>query len=293
MDNSSEVKTPPFCLSDFEIPTVPAIVEKILRITVDPSWKIKDVVRVVSTDAALTAKVLQVANSPFFSRGHGTTVSTLLQGIVRIGYDALKNILIGFAIKQKFQKADFVERCLWEHFAATAFSSYHVANVTGRGLADVAFTAGLLHDIGKVVFKNADRKYEKMLEKIFLDGGSIDDCYAYEEKVFGLTHCELGVKVMKEWGFSEELLIPVRFHHPHAAQSLDFKIHGWLPAVVGLGNLIAHELLLNRRKPEELGELTESFYNEALKLSVEDLVALGEQSLETYKNEKAFIEIRK
>lgn len=62
---------------------------------------------------------------------------------------------------------------------------------------------------------------------------------------------------------------------------------------MGLGNLIAHELLLNRREPEELGELTESFYNEALTLSAEDLVALGKQSLETYKYEKAFIDLRK
>lgn len=274
-------------LTDIEIPTVPEIASRVMHVATDPASSVNDIVRIISDDAAFTSKVLRMANSAFFSIGK--EVNSLTQAVVRIGFNALKNIAITFSLREKFGSASFTERRLWDHSAVTAFACYYICKCMGGASEDEAFTAGLLHDIGKMPLKQSDEEYALFLENVYRGQPHPGVCIEFEENYFGFTHCEVCKVIMENWLFSQQLIKPILLHHAKSVEEINPQKNGLLPAIVFLGNLFSHELLINNKTPEDLSVLVKSIPNEILEFSDEQIVALAEQTFETYNAEKKFL----
>ena len=155
-----------------------------------------------------------------------------------------KNVIVGIAISQSLsgiydkplegyesQKGEF-----WEHSLRTALASREIAKFSRGGLyANVAYTAGLLHDIGKsILSKFIDGSAKQMLSSI--ETGAVEDFLGAERELLGTDHCETGAELAKLWGLPESLREAIQYHH--RPQSAD-EAHKPLVYAVHLGDIIA------------------------------------------------------
>ena len=228
----------------------PHILPQLMPFLSNPNSDNTKIVDLISYDTPLTANVLRVCNSAYYSRG--TATDNLLQAVTRLGSREVYNIVVAVttaATLSSNQKGYGVEGTeLWTHSVATAVSAQLIAKDLGAD-ENVAFTAGLLHDVGKIILATAmESIYDKFKEET--DSGS--SLVEIESKLLGCHHAEVGGRLLERWKLPEHLIAAVRYHHePTAAKS-----HESLTACVTLGNFIAyfmghgyghHALALNGR----------------------------------------------
>ena len=187
----------------------------LLTLMGDEDHTVKDIVRVVECDPALTAHVLKVVNSASFALNR--RVDTLETAISFLGDTNIIGIALAASGGEVFNaelagydgtRGDLGRHCLW-----TAIGARELANHTG-GLVNtgLAFTAGLLHDIGKVVISDLleDGVYE-MIQGI--ESKELDDFVAAEQRAIGTDHCEVGRMLAEHWKLPDTLTDAITKHH--------------------------------------------------------------------------------
>jgi putative nucleotidyltransferase with HDIG domain len=163
----------------------------------------------LAMDPVLSAKTLQVANSPFFSRGRKT--ETLAHALALIGFDALRVIVLSAAIHDVYSNSLDIDKKLWGHSLGVSLTASLLAKHTG--LADEAVTAaaGLFHDAGKLLMRGAyTQKYMEMIETI--EGSSLTFCEA-ENRIFNVNHTIAGSLLAKKWNLPQEYASVIACHH--------------------------------------------------------------------------------
>jgi HD-like signal output (HDOD) protein len=132
-----------------DLPTLRAVVVRTLKLMQDPDSDARSAERAIARDPALSAKILRVANSAFF--GHARQVSTTADAIRILGFIHVQGMIIGIGAFDAFGTERLDLGGLWRHSIATATAARWLApRVDAR--ADEAFTDGILHDIGKLIF---------------------------------------------------------------------------------------------------------------------------------------------
>jgi putative nucleotidyltransferase with HDIG domain len=160
-------------------------------------------------DPVLSAKVLQVANSPFFNRGRQT--DTLNHALALIGFNAVQMVVLCAALHELYKAASAIDKKLWSHSLGVSLVASMLAKETGLVNEHVAATAGLFHDAGKLVLKKASpEQYAEMAES--LEGSSLS-FHDAEEKLFGVDHQSIGSLLAKNWNLSKEYSIVIANHH--------------------------------------------------------------------------------
>jgi len=193
------------------------------------------IVDLISYDTSLTASVLRVCNSAFYSRG--TPIDNLLQAVTRLGSREVYRVVVavtGAVTLSAGQKGYSVEASdLWKHSVTTAVAAQLIAKETGDD-ENVVFTAAILHDVGKIILAVAmESLYEKFIQETN-HGGSLVEV---EEKLLGCNHAEVGGRLLERWKLPANLVSAVRNHHkPSAAGEQDQRV----AAGVYLGNFIAY-----------------------------------------------------
>lgn len=193
------------------IPTLPKLAVKILDAVKDEDSSLERLATVVSSDPALVAKVLKVANSSLY--GVRTRVGSIKQAIAMLGLNALKNIALSFVIVESLQGAG--ERQFgFELYWKRALTAAVAANLTARCLKqapDEAFVCGLLQDIGIIILYMArPDDYSRIFDERKITGLSIA---ALEKKLLGCDHQEIGAGVLERWGLPPSISEPIRYHH--------------------------------------------------------------------------------
>ncbi len=203
-----------------------------------------EIIELIALDPALTAKVLQRCNSA--AAGLSWSVSGLEEGVTHLGFDAIYQlvaVVVGEGILGAEQRGyGLGPGDLWEHSVTTAVSARVIArNFSGN--ENLVFTAGLLHDIGKLVLGTfLEKARQPILVKTGVAGISLIEA---EKAVLGADHAEVGGRLLARWSFPENLIRAVRFHHnPSRARP-----HDQLAAFVHLGDVFAHSL--GKPKPFE------------------------------------------
>lgn len=193
------------------------------------------VVELISYNPTLTAGVLKVCNSAFYSRG--TPIDNLQNAVTRLGSKQLTNIVVtvtSAATLSRPQKGYGVEAGqLWDHAVTTAVAAEYVAK--DLQIDDqVVFTAALLHDLGKIVLSVAlEEMYEKVVHET--EHNSLSPLEV-EMKLLGVTHAEVGGRLLEIWKLPPNLIAAIRHHHqPSAAGE-----HQRLASCVYIGNFIAY-----------------------------------------------------
>jgi putative nucleotidyltransferase with HDIG domain len=218
-----------------DLPSLPAIVMELLNSIDQEDVDISVLAKKVSQDQALTAKTLRFANSSFY--GTPSKVTTIQQAINLLGVANVRNLITAAAISGSFpenQCAGFNFRAFWKHSIATAVC----AKLLSRHLhvnADYAFTAGLLHDIGRLVLVTRFPEHYAAA----IAHRAAQDCYLLdaERAVLGIDHVIAGHALAVHWHFSEAMQHAIVGHHdPEKAGN------GALASLVHVANSIVHAL---------------------------------------------------
>jgi len=218
-----------------DLPSLPAVVMELLGSIEQDDIDISVLAKKVSYDQALTAKTLRLANSSSF--GLQVKVTTIQQAITYLGFQTTRNLITAAAVTGCFSSGrcpGFDDKAFWRHSIAVAACARALARRM-RFNQDYAFTAGLLHDIGRLVLVTAaPQAYAEVVEwRLRHDGGWQDA----ECAVLGVDHVEAGVALAGHWNFSDTMRQAIAFHH-----APDTPGAGFLAAIVHVANAIVHAL---------------------------------------------------
>jgi putative nucleotidyltransferase with HDIG domain len=217
-----------------DLPPFPAIAMKALHLSENPDTSARELQAVIAQDQALTARILKIVNSAMFS--FQREVSTLTHAVSILGLQTLRSILIAASVEQLHhgngaRPAGLAAQLFWQHSWGGAVLAKAIARCVNYHNAEEAFTAGLLHDIGKVVFlKNHESRYLEILNLVHRGEQTFRQA---ESERFGFSHAEVGALVAARWKFPNHLAEAILYHHNHAAAGKYCK----LAAVVELANL--------------------------------------------------------
>lgn len=208
--------TMPFQIDkSFDMPSIPLVLSRILQILDDDSASSKQLEDLILHDPPLSARILKLANSAFYS--FIAEVKTISHGISLLGFNLVKSLAIGVSLFDSFamgmrNEASLLSK-LWMHsFAAGLVAQEIWTRRGGRRDGEFAFMCGLLHDIGKVVFFKKDTS--RYLPLFATEKGKKDpDISHYEMDLFGIDHSTAGAMLAREWGLPPELATVIRYHH--------------------------------------------------------------------------------
>ena len=222
-----------------EIPSIPLVLIRIIQSLDADTGSAKELETLILHDPALSARILRLANSAFYS--FRTEVKTISHAIMLLGMNLVTSLAIGINIFDTFTKGAKSEAALinklWTHSCGVGVLVKEIWRMRGHREkeGEFAFLCGLLHDLGKVVlFKT----YPKHYGSIYAIAKSETDpaISAYECENYGIDHAAIGEMLAKQWGFPPELATVIRRHHDPLA--LDTPMVG----AVMMADFLAKEL---------------------------------------------------
>jgi len=225
------------------IETLPALPDAYVRLTRElqsSETSVATVGKIIESDMAMTAKVLQLVNSAFFGlRQH---VSSAIQAVTFLGLDTIKALVLMAGVFSQAKKtkltAAFSLDTLWHHSMMVGVYAQDICKDAGVGedVSKEAFTAGLLHDAGMLILiENYTAAYRKVLEIACTGQLSLAQV---EQANFGCTHAEIGAYLLGIWGLPDSIVEAVAFHHnPSQCVSRSFAPL----TAVHLADALAHE----------------------------------------------------
>jgi putative nucleotidyltransferase with HDIG domain len=192
----------------YEVPTLPSIVIQALKLMQDPNSDARAVERVIIHDPAISAKILRVANSAFF--GFSRRVGTIAEAVRVLGFANVQGMLISVGAFDAFRTERLNLVDFWKHSIATATAARFLSSKV-RCSGDEAFMAGILHDIGKLIFAvQAEASYQRVLD---LQKGSAISSLTAERTMFEFTHPEVGQMVAERWDLPARYVAAIAHHH--------------------------------------------------------------------------------
>lgn len=192
------------------LPPFPQVAVRVLQLVSNENVQLHELCDLVSSDPAFASEVLTVANSALYAPRY--PASSILQAIAVLGADTLHGMCITVGVRAYLGKSmsQPVMRALWRHCVATGITAQKLAE---DGMVDkyTAYTAGILHDIGRIALSVIQPKaYAALLGSYHGPAGSILDC---EREIFGCDHCEAGLRLVAGWNLPQEFGEVVLDHH--------------------------------------------------------------------------------
>ncbi len=218
-----------------DLPALPEVVVRVMRMTEDPRTDAQSIARVIATDQAMAARVLKLANSAFY--GLPRRVSTLSEAVVILGFRTIKNLAIAastFELLNREIAGYWLQRGeLWRHSLACAIGAQLIARRIRLPVTEEAFVAGLLHDIGKVAINLFVREqFDQIMQRALQDQIAFVDA---EQAVLGFNHAMAGGLIAEKWNLPPTLVAVIKYHHqPSTAPDHDPMI-----SIVHLADVLA------------------------------------------------------
>jgi putative nucleotidyltransferase with HDIG domain len=228
------------------LPPAFELIPRLLVLLDDPETNSETIANIIRVDAGLTTDVLRAANNVTYSGG--CRIESLQQAIVRLGLREIYRLLTAIITSPGIMNLDafgFQRVDLWQHSVAVGTAAQILARNFGDQDPEVAYTAALLHDIGKLVMVQvAKADYLAVL----------DACepanrphFRAEQQAFNCDHALIGSLLLKRWRFPENIVGAVKFHHDCVNAPDEAKR---LAALIYAGNIIAYRLNLGSGNPD-------------------------------------------
>jgi putative nucleotidyltransferase with HDIG domain len=217
------------------LPVSPYPLPELFKALSDPNTDMGRVVEIIQYDPALTAKLLQLCNSAFFGRGR--PANEVSEAVARLGFQTIYRVVASLKSPQLFRPSakgyGIDPQAIWKHSAVAALAAQFMADDFGED-SGVLFTAGLLHDVGKVILaQKFKEQYQRALQ---VSREQQKPLSQVEIELFGASHADVGARLLELWGFSPELVTSVRFHHaPQQAKAAER-----FPAIVQVASAFSH-----------------------------------------------------
>ncbi len=216
--------------------SLPEVVVRINELVDDPTSSADDIGRIVSQDAALTAKLLTLANSAMF--GMQRKIDTVGRAIAVLGTRQVRDLTLGLSAVRAFTGIpnDLVSMgSFWHHSVLCAVTARALAGECARGRPDSSFVAGLLHDIGQLVMFNKLPDESRRALLMTIDAPNEPDLHLCEREILGFDHAVVGGALARRWRLPASLVECIEFHHdPARAQSHPLDV-----AIVHIANSAA------------------------------------------------------
>jgi putative nucleotidyltransferase with HDIG domain len=196
------------------LPSVPTLYLEMAEEVQSPESSIQKVGRIIARDPAMTAKILQLANSAFF--GLRRRISNPADAVAYLGLDHVQHLFLAVHAFSQFSPpptTSFSIELLWEHSLATAELAKSIAKEeeASKAIAEDAFTAGLLHDIGKLML--ACRLARRHGEAAYVAKMRGVPLWVAEREILSVTHAEVGAYLLGLWGLPDSIVESVAYHH--------------------------------------------------------------------------------
>jgi len=236
-----------------DILALPHMVDEILDITSGKNSSAADLTAIIESDPVLTARILSIANSSYY--GFVKKISTISHAVVVLGFQEIQNIALGMSVVQLFDRrgSEFTEK-LWRHSFAVGVGTRMMAKYFNLNQDGKYFVGGLLHDVGKIFLSQyLTEVFREMISTMEKEENK-KTYHVLEEEFFGISHAEVGGKLMDSWMFPQEISDAVRFHHEPSCTGADslfascIHIADVLCAVKGITPLREHYFLTVDRK---------------------------------------------
>ncbi|RLB69563.1 MAG: hypothetical protein DRH04_04985 [Deltaproteobacteria bacterium] len=228
-----------------ELPTLPAVIPKLLSLIDDPRSSAGDVTEIISHDPSLTAKLLKVANSAYY--GFPAKISSLRHAVALLGFNLVKSLAVSIGVIKVFprgrQSEYFSASGLWLHSLVVATAMQELGRCCSRDEKhDYLFIVGLLHDLGKVVL---DQFFPELFNEVLEKANAREHVklHQVEREVIGIDHCEVSAMLLTRWKFPPQIVQPIAWHH---RQQLPAEVNQVDVALLRLANVLAQELGLGK-----------------------------------------------
>jgi putative nucleotidyltransferase with HDIG domain len=187
-----------------DLPTLPVIAQKVMSLADDDTASVQKLATIISSDQALSARVLSLANSAYY--GHRGTVSTIQRAMIVIGMNMLKQLSLSVLVCGTIGRGGKDRAQFWKHSFGTATASAMIVKRTGlKEDVDVCFMAGLLHDVGKMILET------------------------YFPNETEMEHTEVGAWMAERWQLPPALISAIGHHHSllpeHLSQPIVACVH--------------------------------------------------------------------
>lgn len=215
-------------------PALPTTVNKVMAVTGNPESSAHDLMKAILPDQSMCTAILKIANSAFF--GLPGQVGTIEKAVIVLGFEEVRNVVIGKAVFASFQKLNKSNRhniqTFWEHSFTCGLAAKILATHLGYSQSEL-FIAGLIHDIGKLaMLMTFPHDYSPLLE--------LSEPYQFqsiikENEIFSISHDEIGMRLLKRWHFPEALIMAIGYHHrPQQAPT-----HKTFPLIVQMADILS------------------------------------------------------
>lgn len=204
-----------------ELPPMPQIVFKAQRLLADPESNVKELAGLLETDQAIATRVLKMANSAFY--GLRGKVSSIQHASLVLGYRNLGEIITAAGIQKSLEKKlpgyGLESEDLWRHSLSVALGSKMIAARKNPDLEMVAHTAGLIHDVGKIILDPFVLEHKYAFEAAL--AGELQTFLDAEKKLLGFDHAEIAAEVCEKWSIPETISSAIRYHHTPTSSGED------------------------------------------------------------------------
>lgn len=192
------------------LPQFPESIKKIQKKITDEKTSLSNIALLIRKDLSITANLLKLANSAFYMVPK--KVNTVEKALKIVGFKGLRGLLLSLGIQKVFKEKYGEMRAIWKHSHRVAFYAAKMAiDYNKKSIIDDVYTAGLLHDIGKVVIEFLHPAFLENI-KTFCFKNNISE-KAFEEFSIGVHHSEIGALVAEKWNFPNQLIATIRYHH--------------------------------------------------------------------------------
>ncbi len=241
-----------------EIPPLPSFIGKILQVAENPISSAEDLNEIISRDPALTAQILKAANSAFY--GFPNKIGTVSLAIIILGFNMVRTIALSSSVIKLFKSSSKKSGHLdpvrfWDHSLKCGVACRMLASNYKYFVAGEAFTAGILHDIGRIALAHYfSESYDRVLERVHTKGGSFLEA---EIEILGFTHAEFGGFLLKKWNLPPFITDAVMFHHEptQAANARE------LAALTHFADYLCHRNAVEKGEERDLAPLDHGIWD--------------------------------
>ncbi|MFO7764914.1 MAG: HDOD domain-containing protein [Pelovirga sp.] len=269
-----------------DLPPMPAVATKVLELLGNPDVNYNKLGEAISSDPAVSARLMKVANSAFYSMKR--QIKTLDHAIAIVGEKTLRSLVLAASLEGVSKSYGLLEKLLWEDAMGCAIGSRIIARKFSTADPEEAFLAGLFRHLGKIVMNYSDPDaYRKLVETAYIEETATAEI---EERFFPYGHEVVGAAVLDKWNFSHALVITALHHKDLAipAEDEDAEQLLRLAATVNLAGFICMKLGIGRRQPLEDLNVAECAGARALHLSVDQVISVLEEIDEVFNENREF-----
>ena len=265
------------------LPTLPTVYAQVEEKCADPNVGADQLAEVIETDPSITMKLLKLSNSAFF--GFSREIKSIRDAVSLLGNETVKNAVLSISVfeatKDQKESAGLDKKEFWRHSTAVGSAARFIAKKM-RIQREEAFTAGILHDIGKIILDGIYSEfYEPVLASVKEKQLSL---FEAESAGLQLNHATLGKELAESWKIPPRLIEPIAHHHTPKSADLDPEIAN----LVHIGNACARNLGFGSGG-DPYTPVIDAFAMEHLAVEGDDILKWEEELTTTIENDMSFL----